>query len=157
MLSNRRSTMLTPANVQAPAYRPGALPAIGSLRPENEPRSASPSVLTSTTASLPGYRTVRVLGAVYGATAYAHKDANARALLKATGAGAEAKAVTHMLYNARDRAVERLTRDAVARGANAVVALTFGESEVLGFAQVSVYGTAVFVEREAGADGLLSP
>ncbi|KAI1082120.1 hypothetical protein F5B20DRAFT_47734 [Whalleya microplaca] len=153
MLSNRRSTMMIP--VQPPAYRPGALPMIGSLKPETEPHCITPSVLTCTTEQLPGYRTVRVLGAVYGSTTYAYKDT--KALLKATGSGAEAKSITHMMYSARDQAIERMTRDCITRGANAIIGMSFGESEVLGFAQVSVYGTAVYVEREKGTDGLLSP
>lgn len=53
-----------------------------------------------------------------------------------------------MLYNARDQAIERMVRDCISRGGNAIVGMGFGESEILGFAQVSAYGTVVFVERE---------
>lgn len=53
-----------------------------------------------------------------------------------------------MLYQARDQAIERMVKDCVSGGGNAIVGLGFGESEILGFAQISCYGTAVFVERE---------
>ncbi|KAI8961254.1 hypothetical protein F5Y11DRAFT_326805 [Daldinia sp. FL1419] len=96
--------------------------------------------------TLPGYRVARVLGVVYGSTTYALKDT--KALLKAAAAGAEVRSLTHIMYNARDQAVERMTRDCVARGANAVVGLGFVEKEVLGFVQVSVSGTAVYVEKQ---------
>lgn len=83
---------------------------------------------------------------VHGMTTCARKDT--KTFLKAAGTANEAKSLTHMLYNARDQAVERMVKDCIGRGGNAIIGLGFGESEVLGFAQVSCYGTAVFVERE---------
>ncbi|KAI6082828.1 hypothetical protein F4821DRAFT_204450 [Hypoxylon rubiginosum] len=156
MLTNRRSTMMIPPNGRSTTnYQPGAPPNLSSLKPENEPHCSSPSILTSTTPSLPGYRVVRVLGAAYGSTAYALKDT--KSLLKSLITGSEVKSVTHLMYNARDQALERLARDCVARGANAVVAVTFEEKEILGFVQVSVSGTAVYVEREKQAENPFSP
>ncbi|KAI1334579.1 hypothetical protein F5Y15DRAFT_420665 [Xylariaceae sp. FL0016] len=146
MLSNRRSTMIGPSMGARPkSYQAGALPTLGSLSPDQEPHCTAPSVLTSTTPELPGYRVARVLGAVYGSITYGYKDS--KSLLKSI-VGGEARTLTHMMYNARDQAIERMTRDCVTRGANAIVGVSFNESEMLGFAQVSVYGTAVYVERE---------
>lgn len=71
-----------------------------------------------------------------------------KSLLKSLRFGDEPRALTHALYGARERAVERLTLDCVRMGANAVVGVAFAETEVLGVAQVSVSGTAVYVERE---------
>ncbi|KAI2620489.1 putative heavy-metal-binding-domain-containing protein [Hypoxylon sp. NC1633] len=147
MLTNRRSTLIIPSGNNRPAgQQPGAAANLSSAKPDSEPRSTAPAILTSTTPTLPGYRVTRVLGAVYGSTAYALRDT--KALLKAAAAGAEVRALTHMMYNARDQALERMARDCVARGANAVVAVMFEEKEVLGFVQVSVCGTALYVERE---------
>ncbi|KAL7620815.1 hypothetical protein AAE478_009813 [Parahypoxylon ruwenzoriense] len=159
MLTNRRSTLMIPGagnlNNRPGSHNPGASPTLSSLKPDNEPHCGSSSVLTSTTPELPGYRIARVLGAAYGSTTYAIKDT--KSLLKAVITGAEVRNLTHMAYNARDQAVERMTRDCVSRGANAIVGMSFSEGEVLGFAQVSVYGTAVYVEREKQPESLLSP
>ncbi|KAI1384249.1 putative heavy-metal-binding-domain-containing protein [Hypoxylon trugodes] len=157
MLTNRRSTFMIPPNQngRATSYQPGAPPTLGSAKPESEPHCAAPSLLTSTTPNLPGYRIAKVLGAVFGSTTYALKDT--KALLKAAAAGSEVKSLTHIMYNARDQAVERMTRDCVARGANAVIAVAFEEKEVLGFVQVSVSGTAVYVEREKVAENPFTP
>jgi uncharacterized protein YbjQ (UPF0145 family) len=99
---------------------------------------------------LPGHRIIKLIGTVHGLTTCARKDT--KSFLKSVGSGNEAKGLTHMLYNARDQAIERMVRDCISRGGNAIVGMGFGESEVLGFAQVSVYGTAVFVEREMKAE-----
>ncbi|KAI1803573.1 hypothetical protein F4811DRAFT_553652 [Daldinia bambusicola] len=137
MLTNRRSTLMIPSN------------GTNRAKPDSEPHCTAPSILTSTLPTLPGYRVARVLGAVYGCTTYAVKEA--KALLKAAaaaGVGGEVRSLTHVAYNARDQAVERMARDCVARGANAVVGLQFVEMEVLGFVQVAATGTAVYVEKE---------
>ncbi|KAI0599052.1 hypothetical protein F4775DRAFT_591839 [Biscogniauxia sp. FL1348] len=155
MLSNRRSTMLGPSIGTRPTSCAAAPPSFSAAtatstgtNPEAEPHATAPSVLTATTPELAGYRIVRVAGAVYGSVTYAHsKDKDAKALLKTARRGAEVRALTHMAYGARDAALERMARDAVARGANAVVGVAFADSEVLGFAQTAVYGTAVYVER----------
>lgn len=114
--------------------------------PETEPHCRTSSVLTATTDTLPGHRVIKVIGTVHGITTCARRDT--KSFLKAAGTGNEAKSLTHMLYSARDQAIERMVKDCVTRGGNAIVGMGFGESEILGFAQVSCYGTAVFVERE---------
>jgi uncharacterized protein YbjQ (UPF0145 family) len=83
---------------------------------------------------------------VHGLTTVARKDT--KSFLKSMGNGSEAKSLTHMIYNARDQASERMIRDCISRGGNAIVGMSFGESEVLGFAQISVYGTAVYIEKD---------
>ena len=106
--------------------------------------------MTSTTDTLPGHRISTVIGTVHGITTCARKET--KTFLKAVGSANEAKSLTHMLYSARDQAIERMIRDCVSRGGNAIVGMGFGESEVLGFAMVSVHGTAVFVEKEKEVD-----
>jgi uncharacterized protein YbjQ (UPF0145 family) len=137
MLTNRRSMMAPLA--RTPSFKPAP-------NFEADPHCRTPSVLTATTDSLPGHRIAKVIGTVHGLTTCARKDT--KTFLKAVGSANEAKSLTHMLYNARDQAIERMVRDCISRGGNAIVGMGFGESEILGFAQVSVYGTAVFVERD---------
>jgi uncharacterized protein YbjQ (UPF0145 family) len=156
MLSNRRSMLNVPTltNYIAPsasrpksAYAPGALPPLTGLdNPESEPHSKISSLPTSTTTYLPGYRITKLVGTVYGIATCARKDT--KSFLKLAGNGQEARSLTHMLYNARDQATERMLVDCITRGGNAIVGMNFGENEVLGFAQVSVSGTAVLVEKE---------
>lgn len=55
--------------------------------------------------------------------------------------------MTSAVCAARDTAVERMVKEAVGRGANAVVGVGFRESEVLGCVVVSVVGTGVWVEK----------
>jgi uncharacterized protein YbjQ (UPF0145 family) len=52
-----------------------------------------------------------------------------------------------MLYTGRNHAVDRLIGECMSRGGNAVIAMRFGESEILNFAQVTAYGTACVVEK----------
>jgi uncharacterized protein YbjQ (UPF0145 family) len=52
-----------------------------------------------------------------------------------------------MLCTARNNAVERMVGECIGRGGNAVIAMRFDTSELMGFAQVCAYGTACVVER----------
>ena len=56
--------------------------------------------------------------------------------------------MTSLIYQARDQAVERMVKEAVGKGANAVVGVEVRESEVFGCLVVSVVGTACWVEKE---------
>jgi uncharacterized protein YbjQ (UPF0145 family) len=131
--------MANPQRASTMTYRPNP-------GPETEPHCRTSSVLTATTDTLPGHHIVKVIGTVHGITTCARKDT--KTFLKSMGTSNEAKSLTHMLYQARDQAIERMVKDCITRGGNAIVGLGFGESEILGFAQISCYGTAVFVERE---------
>ncbi|KAH8883517.1 hypothetical protein GQ53DRAFT_830667 [Thozetella sp. PMI_491] len=142
MLSNRRSTMITPSN-RASSFQITPLPAVSD--PDTEPRSKAPSVITSTTTDIPGYRVVRAVGSVYGVTTRARKDT--KSFIKAAIWGAEVRSLTHMLYQARDQATERMVMDCISRGGNAIIGLAFTETEAIGVVQISVQGTAVYAER----------
>ncbi|KAF2279886.1 DUF74-domain-containing protein [Westerdykella ornata] len=153
MLTNRRSMMApsNPTSHRASTFSHRTTFTEPIHETTTAPQSKTPSILTSTTPTLPGHIINRVLGTVHGITTCARKDT--KSFLKSVGVGNEAKSLTHMLYQARDQAIERMVRDCVARGGNAVVGVGFNESEVLGFVQVSCYGTAVFVEKEEGGFG----
>jgi uncharacterized protein YbjQ (UPF0145 family) len=156
MLTNRRSTMMVPPN-RMPSWHPQSKPypeqsSVAPLAFDTEVlQSRTPSILTSTTSNLPGHRVLRVLGACHGTTTCARKDPKSFIKSIASNFGGnwgEAKSVTSIIYQARDQAIDRLAKEAIAKGANAVVGLEVRESEILGCVVVSVCGTAVWVEKE---------
>jgi len=115
------------------------------------PTSRTPAILTSTSSDLPGHRVIRVLGAVHGTTSAVRKDSKSfiKNIAANFGSGwGEAKTVTSILYQARDQAIDRLVKEAIAQGANAIVGLEIRESDILGCVVVSVSGTACWVEKE---------
>jgi uncharacterized protein YbjQ (UPF0145 family) len=64
--------------------------------------------------------------------------------------GGELKYLTSMMYQARNHSVERMLGEAMGRGGNAIIAMRFDVSEVMGFGQTCAYGTAVVVEKIEG-------
>jgi uncharacterized protein YbjQ (UPF0145 family) len=157
MLTNRRSTMPV-KHSRMPSWHAGskttnASQALSTYTIDNTPKSLTPAILTSTTSSLPGYTTTRLIGAIHGTASLTHKAP--KSFLKSiwssiTGSWGEAKPLTQVLYQARDQAIERMTKDAIDRGANAAVGLQIRETEVMGCVVVSVSATACLVEKEMG-------
>lgn len=98
----------------------------------------------STTDSIPGKSTKKVLGIVKGSTVRAkHIGRDIMAGLKHL-VGGELKGYTEMLDDARDQAVQRMIGDAKKLKADAIVNVRFVTAEVMqGAAEVLVYGTAV--------------
>ncbi|KAF2023078.1 hypothetical protein EK21DRAFT_95202 [Setomelanomma holmii] len=156
MLTNRRSTMMVPPSrmpswhPQSKPYEPSSFSAPLSFDTEILP-SRTPSLLTSTTASMPSHRVVRVVGACHGTTTCARKDMKSFMKNLANsfgGSWGEPKSVTSLIYQTRDQAIDRLVKEAIGKGANAVVGLEVRESEIMGCIVVSASGTACFVEKE---------
>ena len=115
------------------------------------PHSRTPAILTSTTSVLHGHRVLRVLGTVHGTTSAARKDTKSFIKNVASTFGSnwgEAKSVTSIIYQARDQAIDRLVKEAISKGANAIIGLETRESEILGCVVVSVSGTACWVEKD---------
>ena len=107
-------------------------------------------VITSTMNEIPGFRVVKVLGAVYGLTVRSRNwGAAIASVLKSVGGG-ELGFLTNLLYTARNAAVERMVGECMGRGGNAIIALRFDTAEILSFVQVCAYGTAVLVEPVEG-------
>lgn len=128
-------------------------------------------VITSTMIDIPGYRVVKVLGAVYGLTVRSRNIAASLGMVLKSMAGGELKWFTNMvfsfsfpyhyniphisilantrpqLYTARNDAIGRIVYECQARGGNAIIALGFDAGELGGFAQVCAYGTACVVEK----------
>ncbi|GAB1310785.1 Heavy metal-binding domain-containing protein (Fragment) [Madurella fahalii] len=104
-------------------------------------------VITTTMFDVPGYRVVRVLGAVYGLTVRSRNWAAGLGMVIKSLAGGELRWFTSMLYSARNDAISRVVAETQARGGNAIIALRFDAGDLGGFAQVCAYGTAAIIEK----------
>ncbi len=101
-------------------------------------------MLITTTNDLPGYEIQEVLGEVFGLTVRSRNlgsqfGAGLKALM-----GGELRGMTKALVDSRAQVMERLTEEAEARGANAILAMRFDTSEMGGtWTEICAYGTAV--------------
>lgn len=95
---------------------------------------------------IPGKQIIEHYGLVNGSTVRSkHFGRDMFAGLKNI-VGGELKGYTELMEETRDEAVERLIQMAKAKGANAIVNIRFGTSDVApGAAEVFAYGTAVKV------------
>ena len=107
---------------------------------------APPPILVSTMNDLPGYEVVAVHGEVFGLVV------RSRNLFSNIGAGlrtifgGEARGYTQLLTTTRGEAVNRLREEAVALGANAILAMRFDTGVFASVMnEVAAYGTAVSV------------
>ncbi|KAK4659239.1 hypothetical protein QC762_108440 [Podospora pseudocomata] len=104
-------------------------------------------VITTTMFDVPGYRVVKVLGAVYGITVRSRNWAAGMSMVLKSVVGGELKWFTNLLYSARNDAISRIVAETQSRGGNAVIALRFDAGDMGGFAQVCAYGTAAVIEK----------
>lgn len=97
--------------------------------------------------TVPGRRVVEHYGLVSGSTIRAkHVGRDIMAGLKNI-VGGELKGYTELLNESRQESISRMTTQAQALGANAVVNIRFSTSAITqGAAELYVYGTAVRVE-----------
>jgi uncharacterized protein YbjQ (UPF0145 family) len=122
----------------------------------NQPAQAPPSqfpILLSTMNDLPGYDVVRVFGEVFGLTVRSRNMFSTMGAGFKAMAGGELKGLSKLLSDSRNEALGRLSQEAMAHGANAVLALRFDCNEIAQTAsEIAAYGTAVYVVS-AGARG----
>jgi uncharacterized protein YbjQ (UPF0145 family) len=106
-------------------------------------------MIVTTTDDLPGRRITRILGLVRGNTIRArHLGRDIQAVIRNV-TGGEIREYTKMLAESREQALDRMTEEAEAVGANAVVGVRFTTSMVMsGAAEIMCYGTAVRYEEE---------
>lgn len=104
-------------------------------------------MILSTLDYIPGKNITRHLGIVQGSTVRAkHVGRDIMAGFKNL-VGGELKGYTELLQESRDEAISRLTRQAEAAGANAVLNIRFITASISqGAAEIVAYGTAVQVE-----------
>lgn len=114
----------------------------------NRPRG---SMMLSTTDEIPHHRVVKTLGLVRGNTVRVrHFGVDFLAGLRSL-VGGEISDYTKMLAESREQSLDRMRAEALALGANAVLAVRFTTSTVMqGAAEILVYGTAVVLEPELG-------
>ena len=101
-------------------------------------------MITVTTETIEGREIAEVLGLVRGNTIRARNMGRDIMAGLRNIVGGEIKDYTRMLSQARDQALERMMRDAEAKGADAVVGMRFTTSQTMaGAAEILAYGTAV--------------
>jgi uncharacterized protein YbjQ (UPF0145 family) len=103
----------------------------------------------SASSSVAGHRIARSLGLVYGNTIRArHVGRDILAALKNV-VGGEIEEYTKLMAEAREQALDRMVAQASARGANAVLNVSFSTSYIMGSAsEILAYGEAVVLESE---------
>ena len=104
-------------------------------------------MLVSNLELVPGRRIVAHYGIVQGSTVRAkHVGKDIFAGLKNI-VGGELKGYTELMQEAREEAVERMTREAKSVGANAVLNVRFATTSItMGAAEILAYGSAVRLE-----------
>lgn len=104
-------------------------------------------MLIVTSDEVPGKRIVKVMGLVRGNTIRArHIGRDIMASLRNI-TGGEIVEYTKMIAESREQAIDRMTSEAEALGANAIVALRFTTASMMeNAAELLAYGTAVVVE-----------
>jgi uncharacterized protein YbjQ (UPF0145 family) len=104
-------------------------------------------MIITTAESIAGYKVVKTLGLVRGnAVRACHAGKDLRAWLKNL-VGGEIAEYTKLLAEAREQALDRMTADAQALGANAVITVKLTTSMIMGgTSEILAYGTAVIVE-----------
>lgn len=103
-------------------------------------------ILLSTMNDLPGYEVVRVFGEVFGLTVRSRNMFSTMGAGFKSMAGGELKGLSKLLSDSRHEALARLSQEALAHGANAVLALRFDCNEIASTAsEIAAYGTAVYV------------
>jgi uncharacterized protein YbjQ (UPF0145 family) len=104
-------------------------------------------VIIATTENIAGHRVANTLGKVFGVVVRSRGIAgNIMAGLRSI-VGGEIHEYTQLLEEARGHAIERMTANATAKGANAVVMMRFDSSEIGDtMSEIVAYGTAVVIE-----------
>lgn len=97
---------------------------------------------------IPGYQVTEVLGEVFGLTVRSRNIGSQFGAAFKSLAGGELKGMTKNLADSRMQVIERLTEEAQARGADAVLAFRFDTSEMGGnWTEICAYGTAVKISK----------
>ncbi|MGD9117462.1 MAG: YbjQ family protein [Dehalococcoidia bacterium] len=104
-------------------------------------------MIISTSAQIEGKSIAKTIGMVKGNTIRArHIGKDIMAGLRGM-VGGEIKEYTKMMAQAREEAIKRMTDDAEAQGANAIVSMRFTTSMIMQNAsEILAYGTAVVLK-----------
>ncbi len=105
-------------------------------------------MLITTMNDVPGSVVDEVYGEVFGLTvrsrnAFSQFGAGLKSIL-----GGELKGMTKALVDSRNEVIQRMTEEAEARGANAILAMRFDTSEMgETWTEICAYGTAVRIRK----------
>ncbi len=105
-------------------------------------------MLITTANDIPGYEITDVYGEVFGLTvrsrnAFSQFGAGLKSMM-----GGELKGMTKALVDSRNDVIQRMTDEADAKGANAIVAMRFDTSEMGDtWTEICAYGTAVRINK----------
>jgi len=104
-------------------------------------------VIIVTTENVAGYRVRQTIGQVFGIVVRSRGlGGNLIASLRSI-VGGEIHEYTQMLEEARRHAIDRLTTNAQAMGANAIIMMRFDSAEIgQTMSEIVAYGTAVVLE-----------
>ena len=104
-------------------------------------------MIITTLEYVPGKTITKHLGLVQGSTVRAkHAGKDIMAGIKNIFGG-ELTAYTELLHESRDEAIDRMTEQAQATGANAILNVRFSTSSITqGASEIYTYGTAVVLE-----------
>jgi uncharacterized protein YbjQ (UPF0145 family) len=95
---------------------------------------------------VPGYRVTAVMGEVFGLTVRSRNIGSQFGAGIKSMFGGELKGMTKNLVDSRHEVINRMTDEALARGANCVLAMRFDTSEMGGnWTEICAYGTAVVI------------
>lgn len=101
-------------------------------------------MLITTMNDIPGYTIDEVFGEVFGLTVRSRNIGSQMGAFVKSLVGGELKGMTKALATSRGEVIERMTEEAAAKGANAIVAMRFDTSEMGEmWTEICAYGTAV--------------
>jgi uncharacterized protein YbjQ (UPF0145 family) len=105
------------------------------------------AMIVVTTENVTGHRTVRMLGQCFGVVVRSRGlGGNIMAGLRSI-VGGEIHEYTQMLEEARRHALDRLSQNAAAMGANAILMMRFDSAEIgNSMSEIVAYGTAAVIE-----------
>ena len=105
-------------------------------------------MIVTTMNDIPGYEVDEVYGEVMGLTVRSRNIGSQLGAGLKSIFGGELKGMTKALADSRTEVIQRMTEEAEAKGANAVVAMRFDTSEMGDtWTEICAYGTAVKIAR----------
>jgi uncharacterized protein YbjQ (UPF0145 family) len=105
-------------------------------------------MIVTTMNDIPGYQVDEVYGEVMGLTVRSRNVGSQIGAQLKSILGGELKGMTKALVDSRHEVMERMSQEAEAKGANAIIAMRFDTSEMgPNWTEICAYGTAVRVRR----------
>jgi uncharacterized protein YbjQ (UPF0145 family) len=105
-------------------------------------------MLITTMNDVPGHEITDVYGEVFGLTVRSRNVGSQIGAGLKSILGGELKGMTKALADSRTDVIQRMTDEAEAKGANAIVAMRFDTSEMgSNWTEICAYGTAVKIAR----------